>query len=329
LTVVAACRLMGVARPSWYRHHSVRAPRKPPVPHKERTQPAALTVQERARIEAFLIDEAYADLSVSQVFYRALDQGTYIASESSWHRVARARKLNGDRRALATHKPSVIPELCASRPNQVWSWDITVLRSVDRGRTFRLYVILDVFSRYVVGWRLEPSEGTLEAIDMITDALARERTKPEVLHADRGSAMTSTDMNRFLAKLGIIQSHSRPRVSNDNPFSESQFKTMKYTLDYPRHFTDIEHARDWTTGFINSYNTEHRHSGIGYYTPESVHDGTWPALQQRRQAALDSAWAAHPHRHHQRPQAHTIQPESWINNPRKRLSPASNLSQTG
>ena len=180
------------------------------------------------------------------------------------------------------------------RPNQVWSWDITVLRSVDRGRNFRLYVILDVFSRYVVGWRLEHGEGTLEALEMITDALSRERAKPEVLHADRGSVMTSTDMSKYLAKLGIIQSHSRPRVSNDNPFSESQFKTMKYDLGYPRHFTGIEHARAWTTRFIHAYNTEHRHSGIGYYTPESVHEGTWPERQERRQTALNAAWQRTP-----------------------------------
>ena len=313
---------MGVSRPTWYRRRTPPPSRAAPVPQKERAQPAALTGQERARIEAFLTDEQYADLSVSQVFYRALDQGVYVASESSWHRVARAKKLNGDRRVMATHKPAVIPELCASRPNQVWSWDITVLRSVDRGRNFRLYVILDVFSRYVVGWRLEPGEGTLEAIDMITGALSREQAKPEVLHADRGSVMTSTGMSEYLAGLGIIQSHSRPRVSNDNPFSEAQFKTMKYDLDYPRQFTDIEHAREWTTGFINAYNTEHRHSGIGYYTPESVHDGTWPVFQKRRQAALDAAWAAHPHRHHQRPRAHTVHAESWINNPTKR-QPAS------
>lgn len=317
--MVAACQLMGVSRPTWYRHRSPQAVKAPAIPQKERAQPATLTGQERARIKSFLVDEEYADLSVSQVFYRALDQGVYVASESSWHRVARASKLNGDRRVLATHKAAVIPELCASRPNQVWSWDITVLRSVDRGRNFRLYVILDVFSRYVVGWRLEPSEGTLEAIDMITGALAREQTIPEVLHADRGSVMTSTDMSKYLAKIGIIQSHSRPRVSNDNPFSESQFKTMKYDLGYPRHFTDIEQAREWTTGFIHAYNTEHRHSGIGYYTPESVHDGTWRVFQKRRQTTLDAAWKAHPHRHHQRPQAHTVHAESWINKPKDRL----------
>lgn len=327
--MVAACRVMGVARPTWYRHRAPRAVKAAPVPQRERVQPATLTAQERARIESFLTDEEFADLSVSQVFYRTLDQGIYIASESSWHRVARARKLNGDRRATATHKPSVIPELCASRPDQVWSWDITVLQSVDRGRNFRLYVILDVFSRYVVGWRLEPSEGTLEAMEMITGALSREHAKPEVLHADRGSVMTSTGMSQYLAKLGITQSHSRPRVSNDNPFSESQFKTMKYDLDYPRHFTDLAHARDWTNRFINAYNTEHRHSGIGYYTPESVHEGTWPECRERRQAALDAGWAANPHRHRQRPRAHTIHAESWINDPRKRTRELANLSQTG
>lgn len=327
--MVAACQVMGVSRPTWYRHRAPRAGKAAPVPQKERVQPATLTGQERARIEAFLTDEASADLSVSQVFYRTLDQGVYIASESSWHRVARARRLNGDRRVRTTHKPSVIPELCASRPNQVWSWDITVLRSVDRGRNFRLYVILDVFSRYVVGWRLEHGEGTLEALEMITGALSKEHAKPEVLHADRGSVMTSTDMGKYLAKLGIIQSHSRPRVSNDNPFSESQFKTLKYDLDYPRHFTDIEHARDWTSRFIHTYNTQHRHSGIGYYTPESVHEGTWHECQERRQTTLDTAWAAHPHRHHQRPRAHTIRAESWINDPRKRTREPASLSQGG
>lgn len=136
-------------------------------------------------------------------------------------------------------------------------------------------------------------------------------------------------MGKYLAKLGIVQSHSRPRVSNDNPFSESQFKTMKYDLDYPRHFRSLEQAREWTTGFIHAYNTDHRHSGIGYYTPESVHDGTWPLCQKRRQAALDAAWAAHPHRHHQRPRAHKVHAEGWINNPQKRASSLDKLSQTG
>jgi len=158
---------------------------------------------------------------------------------------------------------------------------------------------------------------------------SREHAKPEVLHADRGSVMTSSDMGQHLDKLGIIQSHSRPRVSNDNPFSESQFKTMKYDLDYPPHFTDIEHARDWTTRFIHAYNTEHRHSGIGYYTPESVHEGTWPHCRERRQTALDTAWAANPHKHHQRHRAHTVHAENWINDPRKRTRELASLPQGG
>jgi putative transposase len=313
-----ACALMGVSRATWYRRQNPPARVTDPIPQKERMQPAALTGEEQARIEGYLADEKFADFSVSQVFYRLLDEGVFIASLASWHRIARARKLSGDRRTQATHPPASIPELCAVRPNQVWSWDITVLQSVDRGRNFKLYVILDVFSRYVVGWRLEPAENAILAVEMLTEALTGQQADLEVLHADRGSAMTSDIMTQTLKQLGIVQSHSRPRVSNDNPFSESQFKTMKYDLDYPDKFDDLEHARTWTTRFIDAYNTEHRHSGIGYYTPESVHDGTWTVFQTRRQRALDAAWKRHPHRYRRRPKAHTVHAESWINNPSTR-----------
>lgn len=309
---------MGVARATWYRRQTPPARVAEPIPQKDRIQPAALSSQERQRIEGYLADEDYADLSVSQVFYRLLDDGIYVASESTWHRIARAKKLTGDRRRQATHKPAAIPELCAVRPNQVWSWDITVLQSVDRGRNFKLYVILDVFSRYVVGWRLEPAENAILAVEMLTETLTTQKADLDVLHADRGSAMTSDIMTHTLKQLDIIQSHSRPRVSNDNPFSESQFKTMKYALDYPRKFHDIEHARAWTAAFIDSYNTQHRHSGIGHYTPESVHDGTWTVLQKRRQKILDNAWHQHPNRHRRRPRASAIHAESWINNPTNR-----------
>ena len=309
---------MGVARATWYRRQTPPARVTDPIPQKDRIQPAALSSQERQRIEDYLADEDYADLSVSQVFYRLLDDGVYIASESSWHRIARAKNLTGDRRRQATHKPAAIPELCAVRPNQVWSWDITVLQSIDRGRNFKLYVILDVFSRYVVGWRLEPAENAILAVEMLTETLTAEQADLEVLHADRGSAMTSDIMTHTLKQLRIIQSHSRPRVSNDNPFSESQFKTMKYALDYPGKFENIEHARTWTAAFIDTYNTQHRHSGIGHYTPESVHDGTWTVFQQRRQNVLDNAWRQHPNRHRRRPRASTIHAESWINNPTTR-----------
>lgn len=309
---------MGVARATWYRRMSPPAAKAEPLPQRDRHQPAALTSQERTQIESYLADEQFADLSVSQVFYRLLDEGIYVASESSWHRIARAAKLTGDRRRQATHKPAAIPELCAVKPNQVWSWDITVLKSVDRGRNFKLYVILDVFSRYVVGWRLKQAENATLAVEMLTDALAAQQADLEVLHADRGSAMTSDIMTHTLKHLGIVQSHSRPRVSNDNPFSESQFKTMKYDLDYPGKFDNIEHARNWTTRFIHAYNTQHRHSGIGHYTPESVHEGTWTIFQKRRQQALDNAWRQHPNRHRRRPKAPSIHAQTWINNPTNR-----------
>lgn len=276
-----------------------------------------MTSEERATILGYLRDEDFADLSVSQVFYRLLDKGVYVASESSWHRIARAGKLTGDRRRHATHQAKAIPELCAMRPNQAWSWDITVLKSVDRGRNFKLYLILDIFSRYVVGWRVEEREQSNLAVDMLATAIDHHAT-PEIFHADRGPSMTSDLMGAALQSHGITQSHSRPHVSNDNPFSESQFKTMKYDLDYPEKFDSLDHARSWTTAFIESYNTRHRHSGIGHYTPESVHDGTWTVFRNRRQHALDAAHARHPARYTRRPQAETISTNTWINNPAKR-----------
>jgi len=272
-------------------------------------------VEERAQIEGYLVDERFAHLSVSQTFFRLLDAGTYIASESSWHRVARSKKLTGDRRRQATHKAKAIPELCATRPNQVWSWDITVLPSIDRGRNFRLYVILDVFSRAVVGWRLEDTEDGLLATVMLEEAILFQQAVPEVLHADRGSVMTGERMTKKLGEYNITQSHSRPRVSNDNPFSESQFKTMKYDIDYPGRFDSLEHARLWVAEFILRYNTEHRHSGIGHYTPASVHDGSWTTTRDNRQQLLDVAWQRNPERYKRPPRAQTVHAESWINKP--------------
>lgn len=317
MTITAACTLMGVSRATRHRRQNPAVPVAAPIPQKDRYQPAGLTGQEKDRILGYLANEEYADLSVTQVFYRLLDEGTYIASESSWHRLARARKLTGDRRRQATHRPASIPELCAQGPNQVWSWDITVLPSVDRGRNYRLYVILDVFSRYVVGWRLEDNENAPFAVEMLTETLQREQADLQVLHADRGSAMTSDLMKGVLRDRGITQSHSRPHVSNDNPFSESQFKTMKYSLDYPGRFTDLQHARAWVTDFIVAYNTLHHHSGIGYYTPAAVHDGTWVIDQARRQRVLDASYTKHPGRYRAHPKAHTVHAESWINKPQQ------------
>ncbi|WP_255713779.1 IS3 family transposase [Subtercola endophyticus] len=319
LSVSAACAAAGVPRASWYRRRHRPRGHRAPVPQSDRFQPAALSVQERARIVAYLCDEEYADLSVTAVFYRLLDEGIYIASQSSWHRIARQRQLTGDRRRQATHPPAVIPVLCATGPNQVWSWDITMLPSTDRGRSFKLYLILDVYSRYVVGWRVEDAERATLAVAMLTDAIAA-NSVPEVLHADRGPSMTSDLMTETLGTLGIVKSHSRPHVSNDNPFSEAQFKTMKYALDYPRRFDTLEHARHWIDAFIRSYNTEHHHSGIGHYTPETVHNGTWRIYRNRRQSLLNTAYQQHPERYNRRPQAEIINIRTWINQPTTELS---------
>lgn len=307
-----------MARASWYRHVNPPVPAADPVAQKDRFQPAALTNGERAQIRGYLADERWADLSVSQTVYRLLDDGVYIASLSTWHRIAREHELSGDRRRLATHPSRAIPELCADGPGQVWSWDITTLKSIDRGRNFKLYVVMDVFSRAVVAWRLEDDEDGQKAKRMFQDAITRQGHAPLVLHADRGAPMTGRVMTGFLKTNNIIQSHSRPRVSNDNPFSESQFKTMKYCQAYPGKFDDLAHARAWYAGYVEAYNTDHRHSGIGYYTPASVHDGTWTVVRDRRQAVLAQAFERHPERFVERPRPYDVEEETWINDPEKR-----------
>ncbi|WP_460463684.1 IS3 family transposase, partial [Arthrobacter pigmenti] len=296
-----ACRLLGVPRASWYRYLNPPPTVTAPIPQKDRHQPAALTGDERQLILERINCEDTADLNIAQIRVQAMDQGLHVASEATWYRIARAAQLAGDRRRTATHPPKKIPELCASRPNQVWSWDITVLPTVDRGRNLRLYVVLDVFSRAVVAWRLEPNEKGFKAAEMLEKAFVAENAKPEVLHADRGSIMTGVEVSSVLAANGITQSHSRPRVSNDNPFSEAQFKTMKYSLDYPGRFTTIDHARTWVSAWIGYYNNCHLHSGIGYYTPASVHDSSWTLIRDQRQALLNAHYTQHPGRYRRPP----------------------------
>lgn len=321
MTTKDACALLGVSRATRYRRLNPPSGKSDPVLQKDRVQPAALDPAERAAIIARLSVEDGADLSISQVFYRAFDEGCWIASLPSWYRIARQLRLCGDRRRQAKHPPKAIPVLSATGPNQVWSWDITTFASIDRGRNFKLYVILDVFSRYVVAWRLEDREEDDLAVEMFRAAIA-EHGIPQVLHADRGSVMTSDVMSKILADHGVTQSHSRPHVSNDNPFSEAQFKTTKYDLGYPIRFTDIDHARAWTAKFIGFYNGEHRHSGIGYYTPASVHHGTWTHVRDARQTTLDRAHEKHPERFAHAPKATTISTTVWINEPQP-------VSQTG
>lgn len=310
---------MGYPKSSWYRHQNPAA-RPAPIPQAQRHQPHALTGAERAQIVAWLGESRFADLSVQQVFWRVLDEHRYVASLRTWYRVAAAHRLSGDRRRLSTHPPKTIPQLEAAGRNQVWSWDITRIPVSSQRTSLHLYLIEDVYSRKCVGWRLEEREHDELARDMIIDTVGVEQAKPHTLHADGGASMTSIVVKVLLGQLGITHSKSRPRVSNDNPFSEALFKSLKYDLDYPVVFDDYNHAHAWITAWITAYNTEHRHSGLAGFTPASVHDGTWRAHATRRQAVLTAHHQAVPGRYRHAPTVQTPAGTVWINQPKPELS---------
>lgn len=316
LGVVWACALVGRSRAT---HHRQANP-KPRMfgPHPKAQHPAELTGAERKAVLAVLNSEEYADLSVAQVWARELDEGRYYCSQRTMHRVLAAAGQSGERRRQATHPPRTIPELVATAANDVWSWDITKMRGPAKGIWYHAYVVLDIFSRYVVGWRIEAIEDGELAADLVADAIAEQGTAPGYLHADGGAAMTSKPLSSLLVDLDVTRSHNRPRTSNDNPFSESQFKTMKYVSDYPDRFASIGEARAWMAGFTTWYNHDHRHSGIGLHTPASVHYGTATDVRARRQVVLDAAYLAHPERFSRRPHPPKLPEQASINDPARR-----------
>jgi putative transposase len=311
----AACVAVGRPRATHYRHRAPAAPRsttpRPAPPNK-------LTDEEIGQILDVLRSPRFVDLSPAQVFHILLDEGRYLASVSTYYRLLRAHGEVRERRRQATHPPRVRPELVARTPLVVWSWDITRLKGPRRGEYYDLYVVLDIFSRYVVAWCVAPSESGELAKELIADAVARHQVPPGQLtvHADRGSSMTSNPVVELLAFLGIGRTHSRPHVSNDNPFSESQFKTLKYCPAFPERFGCIEDARAFCEAFFAYYNHEHRHSGIGYHTPASVHYDTAAEVRAQRQFTLDAAYAVNPARfRHRRPQPPKLPTVAWINEP--------------
>lgn len=326
-SVVRACALTGYSRASFYRHHRTpRPPARDVVAHADRHQPAAVSDEERGSILDVLTNEEYVNFSIGQVFYRYLDEGHFIASRSTWYRIARDHCLSGDRRRQARAKSKKIPELTATGPNQVWTWDITKLRSPVKGQYWHLYVLVDIYSRYVTGWALHPYEDANLAKDMIETASAANGGGPDYLHSDNGSAMISKHVADLAHDLGIQLSFSRPKVSNDNPFSESLFKTFKYDLAFPEIFATAEDARAYCEAFFTTYNTTHRHSGIGHHTPANVHHARTGPVTAVRRAALDKAWRAHPERFTTRPRPPRLPGRAHINNPLKKTEP---LSQAG
>jgi putative transposase len=260
-------------------------------------------------------------MSPAEVWATLLDEGVYLGSQSTFYRLLRQAGEVRERRAQATHPAKVKPELVANGPNQVWSWDITKLLGPAKWTYYYLYVILDIYSRYVVGWMVASRESAALAEVLIRQTCAKQAIGRDQLtiHADRGSSMTSKPVAFLLADLGITQSHSRPHVSNDNPFSEAQFKTLKYRPDFPARFGSIEAARVHCRAFFPWYNDEHRHTGLGLHTPADVHRGRAAIVQAERASVLAAAFAAHPERFVRKaPQPPKLPVSSWINPPEEK-----------
>ncbi|MFV2199098.1 IS3 family transposase [Nocardiopsis sp. LOL_012] len=310
--VVAACRLTGRSRAT---HHRRLHPPEPKEAAPRAPHPAALADDERAAVLELMNSEPYAELPPAQIWARELDEGRYHCSVSTMYRILRSRGQAGERRRTATHPPKTVPELRADGPGQVFTWDITRLKGPRKGVWFHAYVVIDIYSRYVAAFTVERAESGARAAELIAGLAAANGVAPGVVHADRGAAMTSKEVSQLLLDLGIERSHSRPKNSNDNPYSEAQFKTLEYASDHPDRFDSLTHAREWLEGFMAYYNHEHRHSGVGYHTPASVHFGTADQVRRQRARTLAEAYAAHPERSSRRPEPPRLPETVWINDP--------------
>lgn len=318
--VVSACEALGVSRASWYRHHRPR-PKEPAAPRPVPSR--ALSAGERQCVLDILHSERYVDRAPAEVVATLLDEGRYVCSERTMYRILEANKEVRERRNQLRHPVYQKPELLATGPNQVWSWDITKLRGPVKWSWFYLYVIIDIFSRYVVGWMVAERENAAHARRLIAQTCEKQgATDTDLsLHSDRGVPMTAKTTAQLLADLGVNRSLSRPHVSDDNPFSEAQFKTLKYHPSFPGRFGVIEDATAFCRSLFRWYNTEHRHAGIAMLTPEAVHYGRGKDVLERRRAVLGAAYDRHPERFVRRPPSPGSLPtEVWINPPRRHLA---------
>jgi putative transposase len=312
-----ACELLGRPRASHYRR--CQPPKLgPPAPRP--APPNKLAEAERQRVLAVLRCPEFCDLAPAQVWARLLDDGIYLCSISTMYRLLAIAGENRERRRQRTHPAKKKPELIATRSNVVWSWDITKLRGPSRGVYYELFVIIDIFSRYIINWCVAAAETGDLAKDFIDAAYQEHRIEPNTLtlHADRGSAMTSKPVSQLLVDLGVARSHSRPHVSNDNPYSEAQFKTLKYCPAFPDRFGSIADARAFCVEFFDHYNHIHRHAGIGLHTPASVHFGTAGEIREQRAITLNNAYQANPARfRHRQPEPPKLPTVAWINQPQR------------
>lgn len=322
-----ALAIVGVSRSTWHYRRRPRDRVAAPIPQKDRAYRSRIAEADRDQITERIQAGWQRGVSVDHSFADAWDTGVMLASRRTWWRIARTcpdqsgRPVVHTRRGNASRTPREAPVLVATKPDDVWSWDITDLRSPWRGMSFKAYSILDIFSRKIVGYRVEEREVDDLAKEMFQIAFG-EHGIPGAVHADSGAAMRSTALAELFADLDVTQTHNRPRTSNDNPFSESEFKTMKYRPGYPGTFTTIEDARTYMDSYVNWYNAHHKHSGIALFSPNEVHDGTWHKAWQQRDHTLQAYYDQHPERFRRPPRTPTPADIVGINLPRPEPQPA-------
>ena len=315
LGVAPACAALSIPRATWYRRQQL----PPVVPAPSRHVPRALPEGERRMVLSMLNDDRFAELPPAQVYATLLGEGKYVCSISTMYRVLRENRQIKERRNQLQHPRYKAPELLATRPNELWSWDITKLKGPAKWTYIYLYVILDVFSRYVVGWMAAHRESASLANQLIEETCLRQEIDKGQLtiHADRGSSMTSKSVAFLLSDMGVTKTHSRPHVSNDNPYSESHFKTLKYRPDFPERFGSLQDARAFLVDFFSWYSTMHHHSGLGLMTPWDVHHGVAGKRFKEREAILRKAFEANPERFVRGlPKPPALPTEVWINKPK-------------
>jgi len=315
ISLRAGCQALALSRASYYRRQE--KPKREDVPAVERRPVAnALSSTERQNVKALLNSEQYRDQPPAEIYAKLLSEGRYYCSVSTMYRLLREGKQVGERRNQRPSQHHAIPRLRATRPNEVWTWDISKIPTRQRGVYLNLYVVLDLYSRFIVAWMLSRKENSTLSKQLISEAASRYQVGlgELTLHQDRGAPMTARGYLDLMAELEITCSHSRPRVSNDNPYSESQFKTLKQQPDYPDRFESVDQARNWFSDYVDWYNFHHQHRGIAWFTPEQVFTGRYQRLHATRDRTLLAAYERHPERFiNGRPQAKLPPAEVWIN----------------
>jgi putative transposase len=319
LSVSAAIELLGLSRATHYRHSKI----GPKPPRKASSSPAnRIPEEQREKILRVLNSAAYCELAVPQVWAHLLDNGTFLCSIATMYRLLAEKHMTRERRRQRTHPAKRKPELIATGPNQVWSWDITKLKGPVKGQYFNLYVCIDIYSRFVVGWMVSERETGSLAKRFLNRCVRSQNISRDQLtiHADRGAPMTSKSVSELLDYLRIERSHSRPHVSNDNPFSEANFKTLKYCPAFPERFGSIQHARTFSNEFFDYYNHTHYHSGIALLTPVTLHHNQTLRVLTNRDNILNVAYQQHPQRFRKPPKAKRPPTTVWINPPHEQAA---------